>query len=978
MPDHFDQPARAIRAELLQAAVQAVDVGITIADRKTPDAGLIFVNDTFCRITGYRRDQLLGRNCRLLQGRDTDGATTARIRAALDAAETLTVEILNYRCDGTPFWNELTLAPVPGKGARPRYFVGIQRDVSAARRTRAALEDSESRLRQLTAGIPGTVYQIRRGPAGDLEFPFLSAGLIELFGVEPEAAMADARLMFEPVEPADLPELIRSTERSEADLSPWSCSFRIRVDGRVKWIHGSSVPVRAPDGSTIWNGVLIDVTAQREAEHELRLIRTAVDAATDAIGIADAKRRAVYMNPAMCKMVGRSIDEINANGGPLSLIEQRAQRSTMLGAAGRGEAWSGELGIRRRDGHVVPTLARINAVRGPDGGPVGSVGVFHDLTDRLRREAALRERQQRLDQAQLIARMGDWRWLVGGQDVAWSPALYEIFGVDPATFTPTLDGVLALIAPEDRAGVRASLEHAVTDAASHRMEFRVRRPDGQIRHLWAEGHCECDDAGKVVAQFGICQDITERRRSEERIAYLAYHDALTGLPNRALFLDRLDQALARARRSNLAAAVLILDLDRFKDVNDSLGHPGGDRLLQEVGRRLQGCLREMDTVARFGGDEFAVILCDLADAAQAGDVARRMLDSVSRPIAFRNSEIHTATSVGITVFPGDGSGPDQLLSNADIALFQAKKQGRNRLCFFAGEMKARIEHRQHIERELRHALAHDHLELHYQPIVRLADRAVTGFEALLRWPHAERGLLTPQAFLHAAEDSDLLVPLGDHVLRTAGRQLGEWRRCGLRPGYVAVNLAGGQFQRDDLVAKIEAMMGEAGITSEDLALEITEGVLLDDASNKVAETLHRLHALGVGLALDDFGTGHAALLHLKQYPVSRLKIDRTFVHDIGVDPEGAAIARAIISLGRSLGIEVVAEGVETEAQLAFLSEHGCDFVQGFLFARPMPGSSVPAFLSTTNVIETAGGLAELEERLERDPGAWANTAARSL
>ncbi len=463
-------------------------------------------------------------------------------------------------------------------------------------------------------------------------------------------------------------------------------------------------------------------------------------------------------------------------------------------------------------------------------------------------------------------------------------------------------------------------------------------------HFWSEARCELDDQGEVVALFGVCQDITERRNAERRIHHLAHHDSLTGLPNRALFHDRLETALARARRTGERIGLMLLDLDHFKDVNDSLGHDAGDALLCEVGHRLRRCVRETDTVARLGGDEFAIILAGLAKPAQAGLVAEKIIAAMAAPTRHGAHEIHARTSVGITIFPSDDVEPQPLLKNADIALYRAKAEGRGTCCFFQSSMKTQVERRRALEGELRQAIANDRLELVYQPIVRLADGGREGFEALLRWRRS-RELHSIAEVLPIAEQTGLIVPIGEFVVRRAAAHLRAWLDAGFAPGRIALNLAAAQFERGDLAPTIKAIFDDDGLGFDHLAVEVTERVLLGRKAERVSQSLADLHRLGVRVSLDDFGTGYASLTHLKQFPVDHLKIDQTFVQGIGVDPDDAAIVRAVINLGHSLGKGIVAEGIETEQQLAFLRLHGCDLGQGYLFARPLLASAVPRWLS---------------------------------
>jgi diguanylate cyclase (GGDEF)-like protein len=474
----------------------------------------------------------------------------------------------------------------------------------------------------------------------------------------------------------------------------------------------------------------------------------------------------------------------------------------------------------------------------------------------------------------------------------------------------------------------------------------MRRKDGST--FPAELRGKTVRYGGKLARVVAMRDIAARKRNEDHIRRLAHHDFLTELPNRSLFLDRLGLAMAQARRDGRPMAVLQLDLDHFKDINDTLGHPAGDTLLRACARRLQSIVHDTDTVARIGGDEFAIILTGLDRPIDAGHVAQRIIARLLEPVSCQGHGVHTGTSIGITIFPDDDTDPDQLLRNADIALYRAKANGRNTYSFFVEAMKRHVERRKELEAELRRAIAGHEFTLHYQPQIRLSDRKVVGMEALMRWHHPTRGLVLPSEFLSVAEDAGLIVPIGLEVLTQACAQARAWLDAGLEFGRVAVNLAPAQFKARNLAYAINDALQSAGLEAEHLGLEVTEGAFMGRATERVAQTLARLHDMNVLIALDDFGTGYASLAHLKRFPIDRLKIDGSLVRDIGIDAENTAIVRTVISLGHSLGLEVVAEGVETEDQCAFLREHGCDGAQGYLFGRPIAAGDAWHFLDVVD------------------------------
>ena len=578
----------------------------------------------------------------------------------------------------------------------------------------------------------------------------------------------------------------------------------------------------------------------------------------------------------------------------------------------------------------------------------------HHMRHRRQAEDALRGSEASLAEAQRIARLGSWTWDLTTGEQVWSDEVFRILGFAPHSFVPTHDVFLACVHAADREAVRRSLGEAAAGRRPHGLDHRVVLADGAERTVHAQGELIRDAAGLPVRLMGTIHDITERKTLEDRLAHQAFHDALTGLPNRALFTDRLDHALARAGQSAPPVGVLFLDLDRFKVVNDSLGHEVGDELLVAVARRLRACVRPTDTVARLGGDEFTVLLEDLGDAREPVRVAERIAAALQSPFALGSvaatggtaqREVFVTTSIGIVVSAPGQDQPADLLRVADVAMYRAKHGGRARYAVFDPSMNADVWDRLAVESDLRRALERDEFRVRYQPQVALDDGELVAFEALVRWHHPERGVILPGAFVPLAEETGLVVPIGRWVLREACRQLRAWHeaRPGEAPPRVSVNLSARQVREPDLVEDVARALRDSGLDARYLELEITESVLMDDTPATLT-TLRALKGLGVRLAIDDFGSGYSSFAYLQSLPVDHLKIDRSFVREIGQGSAGVIVA-AMVGLARAMGLQVTAEGVETVEQEARLRGLGCDLGQGNHFAEPLAADGALALLS---------------------------------
>ncbi len=450
---------------------------------------------------------------------------------------------------------------------------------------------------------------------------------------------------------------------------------------------------------------------------------------------------------------------------------------------------------------------------------------------------------------------------------------------------------------------------------------------------------------KLTGAVIVFHDISVAQTMSMKMSYLAQHDFLTDLPNRVLLNDRIEQAITLAKRRGTQLAVLFLDLDHFKHINDSLGHATGDKLLQSVTQRLNNCIRSSDTVSRQGGDEFVILLTESKHGLNVAAIADKIITELSVPHVIAKSELHITTSIGISVYPEDGQDSDTLVKNADTAMYHAKENGRNNYQFFSAEMNVRAVERQFIEANLRIAIEKEEFVLHYQPKINLNTGKITGLEALIRWNHSEWGMVLPERFISIAENSGLIIPIGNWILREACMQIKQWKDAGLPTMSIAVNISAIEFRQNNFVEGVRTILNEAEIAPHCLQLEITESVLMSDAKSSIA-ILNELKNMGVRLAIDDFGTGYSSLSYLKQFPIHVLKIDQSFVHDIGTASDNGIIVSAIIGMGKSLRLSVVAEGVENKMQLAYLKELNCEEGQGYLFSQPILPEQLAVLLET--------------------------------
>lgn len=754
-----------------------------------------------------------------------------------------------------------------------------------------------------------------------------------------------------PVEPG-FDVFVAKTRQGVVEEREWTY---VRKDGSRFSVLLSVTAMRNTAGEIQgYLGIAVDITLRKrfeEASAQVRanelsraLIRSLAEGV---IGVTvDASHSILFLNPEAERLLG--VCEEKAIGQPLDAVVQQhfspgntepnvcANIEQLL--SGTKERESVEVTVRASaSGRVFPVDCSIS-LASEVGGKDLAVISLHDISDRRQAEQRLRLSDKVFEYSAEAIMVTDPAGLI----LNVNPAFTWLTGYRPDEVIGQTPRILAS-GRHDRAFYEA-LWAALLREGSWSGEIWDRRKDGSLYPKWIIINAIREE-GRTTHYVALFYDISERKENEERINFLAHHDHLTGLPNRLMFRERMQQALVRATRSGARVALIFLDLDRFKNINDSLGHHVGDRLLIEVAHRLLGSVRLSDTVARLGGDEFVIVVENIADQNDAAQVAIKVHSTLGKPFLIEDRTLHAPPSMGISLFPDDGLDVETLMKQADTAMYQVKAAGRNNWMFYTSHMNEEVQERIALEGDLRLALERGEFFLHYQPQWDVETNHLFGWEALLRWQHPERGLVSPERFIPIAEETGLILSIGDWVLATALAELRRWDDAGLARCSMSVNLSGRQFRQQMLGERIEALLETVGLTPDRLELEITESVLMEDA-DAASTILGRLKQHGVRIAIDDFGTGYSSLAYLKSFPINKLKIDRSFVRDIASDPNDAAIVSAIISMARSMGLRTIAEGVESDEQKDFLLSRGCTEIQGYLLGKPMPAAEAMQVLES--------------------------------
>jgi diguanylate cyclase (GGDEF)-like protein/PAS domain S-box-containing protein len=945
------------------------------------DGRFLRVNHALCQLLGYAEKELTGKTFQEITHEDD-------LVADLQSIEDMIAgRIRHYHAEkryfhksGRLIWIHLSVSLIRDAQDRPEHFIAHVQDISEHRRTETEVKNQRQELRLLFDLLPAMIWlkdthnnliRVNRRAAASAEM-----SVAEMEGKSCAEVYPQHADMFYA---SDLEVIQSGMAKLGVVRAVQTPAGEMRV-GRT-----DTVPYLDDSGRV--TGVMVvtqDISEQVKAEeawrHSEAMFRDIFNSSPVSLAVTDAQLRYVHLNPAFTETFGYTLQDIPTvqDWWPRAFPDDAYRHWVM-------STWQDRMNQRYEStAPILPMEVRVRCKNGQeriavvgaanlgDSADGTTLVILYDVTERKRAEQAVREyaTQQKLiadfghkalantDLGELLDELAtlvatglnvefckvlqfgpDGHSLLHKAGVGWHSGW--IGGQVPVSDETTRTSfVLASREPLTVADYMTETRFAPsTTLALHNISSGIDVPilgstgplgiigaySRQPRHFTPENVSFLQNLANTV---GTAMD---RKALEERFAYLAQFDSLTGLPNRGLLLDRFAQTLTQAARNDWLVGILFVDLDRFKVVNDTRGHGVGDALLVQVAARLRECLRPGDTVGRLGGDEFAIVLCSLGKAADAGMVADKVVSALSRPFHLDGQDIYVSASLGISMYPTDGSEADELLRNADTAMYRAKERGRNTFQFYLPEMNERSAERLALETQLRGALERHEFLVHYQPKANIATGAISGFEALLRWQHPQRGLVQPEQFISILEDTGMIVPVGEWVLRTVCEQLNSWKAAGIGPRPVAVNLSARQFQQRDLDSVIAAILDDTKVDADLLEIELTESMLMRDPEEAV-RTLEALRGYGVALAVDDFGTGYSSLSYLQRFPLDALKIDRAFIRDITTKPDDASIAVAIITLAHSLKLKVIAEGVETEAQLNFLKFHGCDEMQGYYFS----------------------------------------------
>ena len=904
--------------ELQAAALEVTANAVAITDQT---GTVIWVNTAFEQLTGYTHAEIVGQNTSVRKSGQNSQALYEDMWRTILRGTVWRGELINRRKDGSLYDEEMTITPVQDSRGEITHYIAIKLDISERKRAEEELKNSESKHRALFEDSADAHLLM-----DDKGFVDCNSALLQLFGYSTKAEIMA-------LHPADLspPNQPDGTpSRTAADQTIATTVLNGR--NRFEWLHrrknGQVFPAEVSltamtlNGQPALLGTVIDISVRKKMEDRLRQLAAIVESSDDAIISKALDGTIQTWNGGAERMYEYSAAEAIAK--PISIIfpdGKQDESSTILEKIKRDETVKYADSIREKRGgkqiHIDLTAVPIKDVTGRI---IGASTIARDVTERVKADERLRLWSQVLDQS------GEGIFVCDPQEhiLIVNTAFQKLTGFSSDEALGKTPRILQS-GRQDRA-FYTNMWKSVSEAGAWRGEIWNRHKSGDLFAEWLSISAIYDHKKEVTHYIGIFSDITAHKDAAERMAHLAHYDALTELPNRVLLMDRLNQLIKAAQRRKSKVAVVFLNLDRFKEVNDSLGHAAGDLLLQTLAKRFYNVVRGEDTLARMGGDEFVVVIQSLRQGQDAAIIAKKLLSFVAEPVTLNGFEHTITASMGISVYPDDATDGQQMIRNADAAMYQAKYAGRNAYQFYTSDLNQRALEMLSTENALRRAIERQEFVLHYQPQVDISSGRVVGAEALIRWNDPDLGLLMPGKFISVAEERGLIVPIGSWVIEEAGRQAAVWFNAGIFIS-IAVNVSAVQFRQKDFVEQLVNSVRTHGIAPNLIELELTERIIMCDAETTI-EKLKKLHDMGFQLSIDDFGTGYSSLNYLRRFSIDKIKIDQSFVKD----ENAGNIVATIINLARNLKLKVIAEGVETKEQLEILREHRCDEAQGFLFS----------------------------------------------
>jgi len=796
---------------------------------------------------------------------------------------------------------------------------------------------NEKRFRQLAETVPIATFIYQ-----EQKFVYVNSAMERLTGYTKEALLTMS--CWEVIHPEFHKSIKQGLRRKKKSRQPshWQGEIKMRgKTGEEPWVDFTVSLIKIEHKIGLL-GTAFDLSDHKQMEQKIKgseqRYRHLIELSPAAIFVHQ-KGKLVFVNPAGMKLLGAGSAKL-VLGKPLQQFwledyKKLIQAQFKQASHNDGILEPIEHQLIRLDGDAIHMASTFTPVIYEGDPAIMSTGI--DITERKLAEQALKESEARYKQ--LLGSVTDYIYTVkvkNGKEIATEHGhgCIAVTGYTPEEYAADPYLWSEIVYPEDLEAVKQQAAEILSQGTAEAIEHRIIQKNGDVRWVRNTPVVRKNNQGQIVSYDGLISDITERKQAEEKVNYQAFHDLLTGLPNRTLYNQRLSEALTKAKHQEYNLAVMFLDLDRFKTINDTLGHAIGDLLLQQVAQRVCDCLRQNDTLSRWGGDEFTLLLPHIHAPEDAVHVAERIIASLKPVFDLDGHQIHITTSIGMAVYPQDGENVETLLGNADVALYQAKEQ-RSTYRIYTATMNSQASELLALQNSLHAALEREEFQVYYQPQVNVKARQIVGMEALVRWQHPELGLVPPSRFIPLAEETGLIVEIGEWVLRTACQQNQSWRQAGLSEIQIGVNLSARQFQEPNLVEMVADILNSTGLPANLLELEITESIAMQNVE-WTTEVLGQLQSLGVNLSMDDFGTGYSSLSYLQKFPFHTLKVDQSFVRDIGMDDQDRAIAQAVIALGRSLGMRTIAEGVETVEQLEVLRRTGCEDMQGYLFSRPIP------------------------------------------